>query len=105
MTYRVIIEPSAEREIRSAMHWIIDHKSLAAAAKWYAGLIKKNGHTHNLSQTLPACGRERQIHGRNPRAALRKAAKHVPDHLHHPRRRGARALRPPQRAGRSRTLN
>jgi plasmid stabilization system protein ParE len=33
MTYHVIIEPSAEREIRSAVRWITENQSPAAAAK------------------------------------------------------------------------
>lgn len=41
MTYRVIIEPTAERGIREAVRWITDHQSPAAAAKWYNALEKK----------------------------------------------------------------
>jgi plasmid stabilization system protein ParE len=41
MTYHVIIEPTAQREIRLAVRWISEHQSPTAAAKWYNGLIKK----------------------------------------------------------------
>ena len=41
MTYRVIIEPTAEMEIRSAVRWITEHQSPTSAAKWYNGLLKK----------------------------------------------------------------
>jgi plasmid stabilization system protein ParE len=41
MTYRVFIEPTAEREIRSAVLWMADNTSRAAAARWYDGLTKK----------------------------------------------------------------
>jgi plasmid stabilization system protein ParE len=41
MTYRVIIEPSAEWGIRDVVRWIREHQSPAAAAKWYNALEKK----------------------------------------------------------------
>jgi hypothetical protein len=41
MTYRVIVEPTAEREIRSAVSWMIENASLAVTARWYNGLLKK----------------------------------------------------------------
>lgn len=41
MTYRVIIEPTAEREIRSAVRWKIENASPTIAARWYNGLIEK----------------------------------------------------------------
>jgi plasmid stabilization system protein ParE len=41
MTYRIIIEPTAEREIRSAVRWKVEHASRTLAARWYDGLIKK----------------------------------------------------------------
>jgi plasmid stabilization system protein ParE len=41
MTYRVIIEPAAEREIRSTLRWMIENTSPVIAARWYEGLIKK----------------------------------------------------------------
>ncbi len=37
MTYRVIVEPTAEREIRSAVRWKSDNASAAVAARWYNG--------------------------------------------------------------------
>ena len=41
MTYRIIIEPTAEREIRSAVRWKTEHASRTVAARWYDGLIAK----------------------------------------------------------------
>jgi plasmid stabilization system protein ParE len=41
MTYRIVVEPAAEREIRSAVRWKTENASAAVAAKWYNGLIKK----------------------------------------------------------------
>jgi plasmid stabilization system protein ParE len=41
MTYRIVIEPTAEREIRSAVRWKTENASLAVAARWYDGLIQK----------------------------------------------------------------
>jgi plasmid stabilization system protein ParE len=41
MTYRVIIEPTADRGIREAFHWIAAKRSPAAAVKWYNALEKK----------------------------------------------------------------
>lgn len=41
MSYRVVIEPTAEREIRSAVCWKTEHASPAVAARWYNGLIRK----------------------------------------------------------------
>jgi hypothetical protein len=38
MTYRIIIEPTAERAIRSAVRWKTEHASRTAAARWYDGL-------------------------------------------------------------------
>jgi hypothetical protein len=41
MTYHIIIEPTAEREIRSAVRSKTEHTSPTAAARWYNGLIRK----------------------------------------------------------------
>jgi plasmid stabilization system protein ParE len=41
MTYRVIIEPTAEREIRAAVRWKTENAAPAVAARWYDGLVKK----------------------------------------------------------------
>jgi plasmid stabilization system protein ParE len=41
MTYRIIIEPTAEKEIRSAVRWKAENASRAMAARWYNGLIRK----------------------------------------------------------------
>ena len=41
MTYRIIIEPTAEREIRSAVRWKTENASPAVAARWYNGLVQK----------------------------------------------------------------
>lgn len=41
MTYRVIIEPTAERGIRDAVRWITGRFSPKMATRWYNGLIKK----------------------------------------------------------------
>jgi plasmid stabilization system protein ParE len=41
MIYRVIVQPTAAREIRSAVSWMIENASLAVAACWYNGLLKK----------------------------------------------------------------
>ena len=40
MTYRVVIEPTAERGIREAVRWITQHQSATAAARWYNALEK-----------------------------------------------------------------
>ncbi len=40
MTYRIVIEPTAEREIRSAVRWKTESAFLAVAERWYNGLIK-----------------------------------------------------------------
>jgi plasmid stabilization system protein ParE len=41
MTYRIVVEPAAEREIRSAVRWKTENASAAVAARWYNGLTKK----------------------------------------------------------------
>jgi plasmid stabilization system protein ParE len=41
MTYAIIIEPTAEQEIRSAVRWQTENASLTVAARWYDGLVKK----------------------------------------------------------------
>jgi plasmid stabilization system protein ParE len=41
MTYRVIIEPTAERGIRTAVRWIAGNASEKTAARWYNGLLRK----------------------------------------------------------------
>lgn len=41
MTYRVVIEPTAERGIREAVRWIARNASPAVAARWYNGLVKR----------------------------------------------------------------
>jgi plasmid stabilization system protein ParE len=41
MIYRIVIEPTAEREIRSAVRWKTENASPTSAARWYNGLIKK----------------------------------------------------------------
>ena len=41
MTYRVVIEPSAEREIRATVRWKAMNASPASAARWYNGLRRQ----------------------------------------------------------------
>ena len=41
MTLRIVIEPTAEREIRAAVRWKTEHASPTVAARWYNGLLKK----------------------------------------------------------------
>ena len=41
MTYRIVVEPTAEREIRSTVRWKTENASPAVAARWYNGLVKK----------------------------------------------------------------
>jgi len=41
MTYRVVIEATAERQIRAAVRWKTENASPTAAARWYNGLLKK----------------------------------------------------------------
>jgi plasmid stabilization system protein ParE len=41
VTYSIVIEPTAEREIRSAVRWMSENASPHVAARWYNGLIKK----------------------------------------------------------------
>ena len=41
MTYRIIIEPTAEREIRAAVRWKTENASPNVAARCYNGLIRK----------------------------------------------------------------
>jgi plasmid stabilization system protein ParE len=43
MTYRVVIEPTAEREIRAIVRWKTQNASPTIAARWYNGLLKKVG--------------------------------------------------------------
>jgi plasmid stabilization system protein ParE len=41
MTYHIVIEPTAEREIRAAVRWKTENASPTVAVRWYNGLIKK----------------------------------------------------------------
>jgi plasmid stabilization system protein ParE len=41
MTFRIVIEPTAEREIRSAVRWKTENASSTVAARWYNGLIQR----------------------------------------------------------------
>src|SRR5271163_4295510 len=41
MNDRIVVEPTAEREIRSAVRWKTENASPTVAARWYNGLIKK----------------------------------------------------------------
>jgi plasmid stabilization system protein ParE len=41
MTYRVVIEATAEREIRAVVRWKTQNASPTVAARWYNGLLKK----------------------------------------------------------------
>jgi plasmid stabilization system protein ParE len=40
MTYRVIIEPTADQGIRHAYRWMTENRSQAAATKWFNALEK-----------------------------------------------------------------
>jgi hypothetical protein len=42
MIFRIIVEPTAAREIRSAVRWKTENTSPSVAARWYNGLIKKS---------------------------------------------------------------
>jgi plasmid stabilization system protein ParE len=56
MTYRIIIEPAAEREIRSAVRWKAENAAPAVAARWYNGLIKKiETLQHELAKMRALC--------------------------------------------------
>jgi plasmid stabilization system protein ParE len=48
MIFRIIVEPTAEREIRSAVRWKTENSSPSVAARWYNGLIKKIDTLHRL---------------------------------------------------------
>jgi plasmid stabilization system protein ParE len=52
MTYRIIIEPTAERGIRESMKWLTAQASPHHAAKWLDGLIR----AIDTLKTLPARG-------------------------------------------------
>jgi hypothetical protein len=41
MTYRIVVEPAAERELRSAVRWRIKDASAAVAAEQEHGLNQK----------------------------------------------------------------
>jgi len=41
MTYRIIIEETAAREIRRVVRWKTQNSSLTVASRWYNGLLKK----------------------------------------------------------------
>ena len=41
MIYRVIIEPSAEQEIRESFQWIAEQATPEIAARWLNGLIRE----------------------------------------------------------------
>jgi len=41
MTYRVIIEPTAQQGIRQAVRWITENQAPARAARWYGELNRK----------------------------------------------------------------
>src|SRR5271157_3838538 len=56
MTYRIIIEPTAEREIRPAVRWKTEHASPAVAARWYNGLLKRIGTLHHHPYRCPLTG-------------------------------------------------
>ena len=53
MNYRVIVEPTAEREIRSAAGWMIENASTTVAARWYNGLLKKIDTLHRHPSRCP----------------------------------------------------
>ncbi len=53
MTYRIIIEPTAEREIRAAVRWKTQHASPTVAAWWYNGPITKIGALHRHPSRCP----------------------------------------------------
>lgn len=41
MTYRIIIEPTAEQGIRAAVRWKTENASPAVAGRWYNSVLKK----------------------------------------------------------------
>jgi plasmid stabilization system protein ParE len=41
MTYRIVVEATAEREIRAIVRWKTENASPTVAARWYNGLLKK----------------------------------------------------------------
>jgi plasmid stabilization system protein ParE len=90
MTYRVIIEPTADRGIRQAFRWITDHRSPAAAVKWYNALEKKILTLGNLPHRCPVAAENDKfpeeirelLHGKRPHRyriifTIRQDAVHV----------------------------
>jgi plasmid stabilization system protein ParE len=107
MIYRVIVQPTAAREIRSAVSWMIENASLAVAARWYNGLLKKIDTLRRHPGRCRVGGGDRQFSRRNSRTALRpvrQAKTPAPDHLHNPRRRRSYPLRASHRSRQTGTL-
>lgn len=80
MTYRVIIEPTADRGIREAVRWISEKKSPAAAARWFNGLEKSIQSLRSLPRRCPVA------------AESDKFAEEIRELLHGPRSRKYRIL-------------
>lgn len=79
MTYRVIIEPTAERGIRETIRWLTEQSSPHAAAKWFNGVsrtidsLKSHPNRWPLaaeSEKFPAEVRE-LLYGRHKRGKYR----------------------------------
>jgi plasmid stabilization system protein ParE len=90
MTYRVIIEPSADRGIREAYRWIADHPSPAAAEKWLRALEKTILTLRTLPHRCPVAAENDKfpeeirelLHGKRPHRyriifTIRQNAVHV----------------------------
>lgn len=52
MTYRVVIQTSAERDLREAAHWIA-RRSPSAAARWTRGIRRKIDTLSTLPRRCP----------------------------------------------------
>jgi plasmid stabilization system protein ParE len=95
MTYRIVVEPTAEREIRSIVRWQTENASPAAAARWYDGLLKKIDTLRRHPTRCPLAAE----HDKFPEEKLRTDVRQgrptpapVPRQFHYPTRRGSHPL-------------
>ena len=87
MTYRIIIEPTAEREIRSAVRWKTEHASPTVAARWYNGLIKKIGTLQRHPSRCPLAAENDKSPKKSASCCTARQAQtaQASDPIHHPR--------------------
>ena len=72
MTYDVVVESSARKNIDAAFRWMVTNTSYENAALWYMEIYGAMDSLRDFPITVWTCHRESVLQGRDPATHLRE---------------------------------